>query len=205
MLNINKNEPAYYRTSKRGVRNPRQSNAWEDKNILKIKALLRDYILSNEQSSLCAYCEKEIDSNSKYSNIDHFKTRNLFPQYTLNYNNLLVSCNSRSHCSHIKDNCGLNQESYRNIIDPVTENPDNYFEYGFAGDIFAKNCLTEIYKTKSEFTIKVFDLNNRSLIEDRKKITMSIKALKEQGASLHEILESLKYYQSFTRSIYSKL
>ena len=42
-----------------------------------------------EQSLLCSYCEREIDADPNISNIDHFKKRDLFPNLTLDYNNLI--------------------------------------------------------------------------------------------------------------------
>ena len=99
MYQISKNEPNYFTQAKSNISLPRVSSAWEDVNISDIRGQLRKDILVEEQNLLCAYCEKEIDDSSKKSNIDHFKTRNLFPEETLNYNNLLVSCNTHNRCS----------------------------------------------------------------------------------------------------------
>ena len=81
MLQVNKSEPNYFTTAKSKVKLPKTKGAWEDENITKIRSQLRTEILLEEQNLLCIYCEKEIDESPKNSNIDHFKTRNLFPDY----------------------------------------------------------------------------------------------------------------------------
>ena len=95
MFKIDKNEPKYFFEAKSKVKLAKEKSAWEDKNIRYISQKLRADILLEEQSLLCAYCEREIEEDRNSSNIDHFKTRNLFPEETLNYHNLLVSCNSK--------------------------------------------------------------------------------------------------------------
>ena len=103
MRQIIKDELDYFTSAKSKVALPKTKGAWEDKAISEIRAKLREDMLLEEQSLLCAYCEKEIDENSTSSNIDHFKTRNLFPELTLEYSNLLVSCNTKERCSNFKD------------------------------------------------------------------------------------------------------
>lgn len=205
MFQITKNEPVYFTQVKQKVSAPNVSDAWSDQNIANIRPRLRQDILLQEQNLLCAYCEKEIDDNPQDSNIDHFRTRNLFPRETLNYDNLLVSCNSRVSCSYTKDNYGLRQSDYMNIVDPVVENPDDYFEYGFAGDILVKDGLSSSDKAKAEFTIKAFALDNKSLTDTRKSLVVTVKTYVEQNYPISDILNYLNDYKSFTTCIYSKL
>lgn len=205
MLRITKSEPDYFIEAKQRVVAPNVSEAWGDANIANIRAQLRREILGQEQNFLCAYCEKKIDDNQDNSNIDHFKTRTLFPSQTLEYNNMLVSCNSKASCSYIKDNYGLQQDDYRKIINPAMENPDNYFEYGLAGDILIKQNLTQSDKEKAEFTIKVFSLNHKSLVDKRKSIVPSLQSYKEQDFEIDEIFEYLPDYKTFVVDIYSKI
>lgn len=205
MFQITKNEPHYFKQAKRKVTNQKISQAWEDSNIDVIRYNLRSDILLNEQNLLCAYCEKEIDAERENSNIDHYKTRKLFPDKTLNYDNLFVSCNSKVSCSHIKDNYGLQQSDYQKIVNPVIENPDDYFEYGFAGDILVKDNLSPSDKTKAEFTIKVFALDNKSLTDARKSLALMVKAYAEQNFPISEVFNYLNDYKSFTKYIYNKL
>ncbi len=172
MFKIEKEEPSYFQKTKAKVKKPKESKAWEE--IGEIRAKLRADILLEEQSLLCAYCEKEIDDLPENSNIDHFKTRDRFPEETLNYNNLLVSCNSKFHCSHTKDNFGLKREDYVKIVNPVLENPENFFEYSWAGDILIREDLNLQDFEKAEFTIQIFKLDSKSLTEERKKIANAL-------------------------------
>lgn len=205
MFQVTKSESEYFKQAKQKVTNQKISQAWEDNNIHEIRYQLRSDILLNEQSLLCAYCEKEIDAERENSNIDHYKTRSLFPQFTLDYNNLLVSCNSKISCSHKKDKYGLQKSDYQKIINPVLENPDEYFEYGFAGDILIKENLSQSDKEKAEFTIKVFALNHKSLTDERKSISHSLQCYKNQSFSLSDIFSFISDYKTFTTYIYNKL
>ena len=171
MFKISKTEPIYFSKAKSKVKLPKISGAWEESPIRAISEKLRGDILLEEQNLLCAYCEKEIDAHRDNSNNDHFKTRNLFPEETLNYHNLLISCNSRGRsCSSSKDSQKSilkYREDYDNIVNPTVENPDNFFDYLPTGEIVAKN-------DKAKYTIELFNLNNKSLIACRKNIARTL-------------------------------
>ena len=196
MLQITKDEPSYFTSAKSKVELPKTKGAWEDRAISEIRAKLREDMLLEEQKLLCAYCEKEIDESSISSNIDHFKTRNLFPELTLEYSNLLVSCNTKERCSTFKDSNIKSREEYDNIVNPVLENPDDFFDYLPTGEIIAKN-------TKGQNSIDIFNLRDKSLTQCRLQI---VKSLKYLDLSLDEIFENFGYeYQSFIENIYPKL
>jgi uncharacterized protein (TIGR02646 family) len=205
MFQITKNEPQYFTNAKSKVKLQNIKDAWDDTSIKPIREQLRGDILLNEQSLLCAYCERETDDNPNNSNIDHFKTRHQFPEYTLDYDNLLVSCNSTTSCSHIKDNYGLTKDDYTKIINPVIENPNDFFEYGLAGDTLVKDGLNNCDKNKAEFTIKVFNLNSKSLTEDRKKVANALILYKQHNYTLDDIFSDINYYESFIKDIYNKI
>ena len=117
----------------------------------------------------------------------------------------MVSCKNKFHCENIKDNFGLNSSDYVNIINPVTENPDDFFDYGIGGDIFAKDGLSVIDKEKAEFTIKVFELNNISLQKERANIGESLNFYYDYGYEMDNVLHDIKNYPSFIKNIYKKL
>jgi uncharacterized protein (TIGR02646 family) len=200
MFQIDKDEPNYFAVAKSKVKLPKVKNAWSDKNISSIREKLRENILTKEQKGLCAYCEKKISSDRAVSNIDHFKTRNLFPEKTLDYNNLLVSCNTKERCSSLKDsNKSLlkRKEDYKNIINPITENPNSSFDYLFSGEIIPLG-------KKAKFTIEVFDLNHQSLYDERKILADTLKYCSD--LSLDEIYDNFGYeFKSFIKNIYPKL
>ena len=207
MFKITKDEPVFFTNAKKKVKLPLVSSAWREIGNDKkgFKTELREHILLEEQNMVCAYCEQEIESDGNSSNTDHFKTRNLFPKETLNYENLLVSCKNKSHCEYIKDKFGLNISDYTKIINPVLEDPDSFFEYGIAGDILVKNGLTNLENEKAKFTIKVFRLDDISLEKDRRRVVHMLQSYKNQNFEINEIFRFLSDYKSFIECIYPKL
>ena len=194
MFQITKKEPLFFRKAKNKVKLPKVKGAWEDTNISAIRKKLRGDILLEEQNSLCAYCEREIDDDRLNSNIDHFKTRNLFPEETLNYNNLLVSCNSRGKCcSSSKDSQKSIlkvREDYKNIVNPCIDNPEDYFDYLLTGEIVSKtDCV------KSNFTIDVFKLGKtagESLAQQRKKIADTLVKIDNLESGIDDLFKLLE-------------
>jgi uncharacterized protein (TIGR02646 family) len=198
MFKIEKNEPDFFTKAIKKVK----TNSWNDKEIRKIRPKLREYILKTEQNYLCAYCEKIITSDSKHSNIDHFKKKDsqFFPKDIFNYNNLLVSCNTHNRCSEYKDNKknALLKSDYVNMINSVLENPDEYFEYFTTGEIILKDEENK----KAKFTKNIFQLNQSPLVKDRKKLTIVILQLKKDGMTFQEVFNYLREYKSFIKYIY---
>ena len=199
MFKITKNEPNFFSEAKSKVKLPLISNVWDSLEIKNIRPKLREYILLEEQNLLCAYCEKEINDNPRNSNIDHFRLKagHLFPEKTLDYNNLLVSCNTKSRCSDYKDKHIKSKKDYDNIINPVMENPDDFFDYLLNGKIVPKNN-----NEKAKFTIYIFQLNQEGLNEQRINI---VRAIENTNLSLNEILEIFNEFHSFIKAIYPKL
>ncbi len=195
MFQISKSEPNYFTFAKAKVVLSKVKNAWSDENINNIRAKLRADILQNEQKSVCVYCEKEIPVDTFKSHIDHFKTRNLFPELTLNYENLVVSCNTYGRCANLKDSRAKVKDIYINLVNPIVENPEDFFDYLTTGEIIARN-------DKAEFTIDILGLNTKSLKESREQIS---KALVHLDLSLDEIYEIFPAYRSFINVIYPKL
>ena len=198
MFQIHKNEPKYFTLAKAKVKQPKIKSAWEDNHISAIREKLRGDILLEEQNLLCAYCQKEIDSHKDFSNIDHFKTRNLFPELTLEYHNLLVSCNTKNRCSSSKDSKKSilkTREDYDNIVNPTSENPDDYFDYLPTGEIVAKN-------KKAKFTIELFNLEDKSLSQCRLQVA---KSLIDIDLSIEDICDIFPDYHNFIKIIYPKL
>jgi uncharacterized protein (TIGR02646 family) len=174
MLFVTKTEPDFFSDKKKKIKNQKSSDAWDE--IGDIRADLREYILTNEQDGMCAYCEKKITSDKDKSNIDHFKTRNHFPNLTLEYDNLFVSCNNQNHCSNKKDNLGLQKDEFEEILNPASNEVKNSFSYK-AGIMIGKT-------SKAKYTIDVFNLNNISLEKERNKIVQNFEYYKELDTSV---------------------
>jgi len=212
MLKITKYEPQFFQEAKKKVKLPFISSAWNEIGVYEngFKTKLREHILLEEQNMLCAYCEKEIEADGNNSNTDHFKKRADCPRETLDYSNLLVSCKSKEHCEYIKDKFGFKVKKnectdYKKIINPAIENPNDFFEYGLSGDILVKDGLTNIQKERAEFTIKVFKLDDTSLIIDRRRVVAVLQLYKNQDFTLNRVFHFLPDYKSFIECIYPKL
>jgi len=204
MFKITKNEPEFFIKAKKKVKQPKVPTAWSNDAINDIRPRLREYILLEEQNLLCAYCERTIDDNPRNSNIDHFRLKagHLFPEKTLDYNNLLVSCNTSGRCSDYKDKHISSKDSYDNIVNPITENPDDFFDYLITGVIVAIDN-----NPKAEFTIDIFQLGrnrNDPLSRQRKEIADTLEHIK--NLSLDEIYDIFdNEFYSFIKNIYKKL
>ncbi len=170
MLRVTKVEPKFFSDKKRKIKKPKESIAWKE--LADIRENLRSHILSQEQANMCIYCEKKINANSHKSNIDHYKTRKLYPELTLDYENLFVSCNHNAHCSSHKDRLPLTKEDYQNILNPLSEELNYAFDYTAFGEI---EPLTQ----KAKFTQDSFNLNHISLVEERKLIVQNFENYRE--------------------------
>lgn len=191
MIQICKEEPNFFIEKRRKVKNHKQSNAWAE--ISDIRTKLRYFILKTEQQSMCVYCEKGISSDAKKSNIDHFKTRKTHPELTLEYENLLVSCNNHLHCSNKKDNYGLKKDDFKEIINPALDEIKESFTYTTFGELVATN-------NKAKFAIKVFGLNSTALIQERKNIILHLDSYKSLSANdIFNILGSHKTLIEFIK------
>jgi uncharacterized protein (TIGR02646 family) len=193
MKKINKAEPLFYTNF---IRNNNPEN-WDGCN--EIKAELREYILKEEQKFQCAYCEGKISSDNTKSHIDHYKRKagHLFPELQFDYSNLLVSCNKHYHCAGSKDEIVKKRDDYDTIINPVTDEPTNYFIYLLTGEIYP----TDSDPDKAERTIEVFNLKHHSLIYRRREIALSVSAYKE-SLGIEEVINELGEFESFIRYVW---
>ena len=188
MKKINKSEPKFFRDF---IKRNKPKN-WDG--LHEIKPDLREHILKSEQAFQCAYCELAITSNNTKSHIDHFKRKHFFPELTFAYNNLLVSCNNPNHCASIKDSKVNSKDYYKNLINPVDDEPSEYFDYQISGKLISKN-------KKAKFTEETFKLNHKGLIQQRNNIAWAVNAYKE-SLELEEAIIEIGAYESFIRSIW---
>jgi len=184
MLKINKNKPIFYDEM---IKNKKVWSDYLDKKDLKEHLVL-------EQDNMCAYCESKI---SKQAHIEHFYTRNLFPQLTFDYNNLFISCNTEKTCGKHKDSYHLKKDEFDEFYSPI--NIDiNEFDYAITGELTAKT-------DKAQKTIDVFNLNHRVLIEKRYKIMKQINNYKEYlNFNLFNIFKEFKTFFIFIDKLHKQ-
>jgi uncharacterized protein (TIGR02646 family) len=117
--------------------------------------------LSKEQNSICCYCMKRIKEHN--SHIEHIQPQAKFPDETLNYRNLLVSCNgiqdSNEHCGHKKDDWYNAQE----FLTPLNSDCEKIFTYSITGEMDAAS-------KNGKITIDKLNLNSFLLVRARMTI-----------------------------------
>lgn len=170
----------------------KQPKTWEDASP--VRKELRKHILQ-EHGNCCAYTEVRINGEEN-CHIDHYKTRNLFPEKTFEYENLLVSCNSEEYAAKYKDKQIRSKSDYDDLINPVKESPSDYIEFAFTGDV-----LPLEYSKKGENTISVFNLNEKSLLERRKTAALNVINMRAY-LSEDELVIAIGEFEMMVRQLY---
>lgn len=184
MLRINKNiEPDFLLKFKR----KNIPKNWSDYNKGTIKSKIKAFILDNEQSKFCPYCEKAI-YNINEGHIEHIKPRDLFPKLFQQYSNLLVSCNEKNSCGSVKHNKYSDE-----FINPVIENPKEFLTYNLASGEIIPLCkdVDDIRNKRALYTIELLNLNNYILKDARKNLIQILEVYREE---FEEITVYLQYF-----------
>lgn len=109
-----------------------------------------------DQYYLCAYCSDRIELNSCHN-------EHIIPQGSLNgenltleYSNIVASCQSKNHCGHKKDKQIIN-------LSPLDRNCENNIVYQLNGK------MTHVTPAAQQ-TINVLNLRNSGLVYKRKSV-----------------------------------
>lgn len=129
---------------------------------------IREYILEKEQQYVCCYCEKHVTADGKDSHIEHIRPIDKFSKLEYDYNNLLVSCQTKKRCGHAKGN-KFNEW----FIIPTEENPGDYLTYSSNGEIRPIDN-----NKKGRETIKILNLNAAKLKGARKVLFIQLRGMK---------------------------
>lgn len=129
----------------------------------KVYTICKDRLLQ-EQHCLSGYTERVLKNNI---HIDHFKKKDLFPKLTFVWENLILDEHNSNYGADFKDS-NVKKDDYSFLINPNVENPHEYFTYQLNdGKIIPIKSLSEKCRKKAEFTIKLFNLNSSSLVQQR--------------------------------------
>ncbi|HSF75435.1 MAG TPA: retron system putative HNH endonuclease [Microcoleus sp.] len=128
-----------------------------------IRRIIRQHILE-EQFYLCAYCCQQIQNIDACHN-EHIEAQNLNPGRTLDFSNIVASCNTSSQC-------GNAHESQHLPLTPLMTECETELRFKISGRV---KGLSE----RARVTIQVLNLgddekNNRSLIEKRKQLSNAL-------------------------------
>ncbi|GHT71229.1 hypothetical protein FACS189455_2530 [Bacteroidia bacterium] len=168
---------------------------WDD--ISPVRTQMRMHILEIEQNHQCAYTSLQLRGNNDDSHIDHYKKQNMFPSEILNYNNLFVSTNNEAFGAKYKDK-HITKPDYDFLINPALENPDDYLEYSYSGEIYSKNN-----SKKGEKTIELFQLNHKFLKKKRKDKIKIFNTIKNEF-DLDELITYLREFEGMIRYFYNE-
>ncbi len=145
--------------------------------------------LKAEQNNMCGYTEIYFAEGIK-GHIDHFVKREHDPHKTFDWQNFIYATRDDSFGARYKDT-KIAKDEYGDILNPVVDHPENYFEYNYLGEILPKEKLSNIDHQKAKRTIELFNLNHPTLCHRRSKMVLSIDSLRNGGLDEGQINEYL--------------
>ena len=127
----------------------------------------------------CAYCECELNEESKYMEVEHFEDKDNNPDKVVTWDNLLPSC---KRCNAAKGTHDVLKEP---IVNPFVLDPRNHFTF----HLYRLRGLTEEGKLSED----VLDLNNyEKVLKKRFDIGNAVQE------SLIDIKEKIASYEATT-------
>lgn len=188
MRHIDKNDtPVFFQDFLRRDR----PSSWEDLHKAE-PPVYKDICLAllEEQDNVCGYTELPLKTD--HMHIDHYHKRALFPEMCFCWDNFIMATMDDDFGARYKDYQINNMETYDEIFNPVTEHPEDYFEYNYLGEIKPKQGLPEMLTNKAVKTIDIFNLNATKLKDKRRNSIIAYNALKKGGLPVQEIIENIK-------------
>lgn len=143
---------------------------WED--TKDVSHTWREYILKYEQHQLSGYTEKPVRLDK--SHIDHFRKQKLFNALVFDWNNYIVDSIDETYGAKFKDKFVKTKTDYKKLINPVTEDASLFFKYELNGKIDVADGLSKQDRERAIYTRDAFNLNEASLVDQRKRIMLNI-------------------------------
>jgi uncharacterized protein (TIGR02646 family) len=152
---------------------------------------LREFMLEKEQINVCCYCEKGItDPND--SHIDHIRPQAKFPKLKHDYNNLVISCQTKGRCGKAKED-----KFNEHFIVPTEANPEDYLTYSANGEIIPIDDNKKGTETiKAIETIDILKLNAPKLVGARRTLFIQLNQMRD---SLDNFENWFKEYPTFIK------
>lgn len=127
--------------------------------------------LVKEQKGLCAYCCARTTQETSHS--EHIEPRNMKDgtksRKSLDYNNIVASCNTLSTCGSHKGN----EYDEKKFVSPLDEDCEERFSYDPDG-----------YINGDEYTVSLLGLNSHELRMARKSIYKAIITMSDENIRL---------------------
>lgn len=144
--------------------------------------------LKNMFMDKCAYCESHIP-HIYFGDIEHFRPKSKFPNQCFEWDNLLLSCGICNSKMYKSDKFPETNEGGF-FVNPVTENPDEFFNFEFDPQTGTANVIPKNERgntTEIELGLNRIDLvKHRSSIV-KKMAVIAIKANQGDVKCLNEI------------------
>lgn len=139
--------------------------------------------LMKEQHNLCCYCCAQLVEGRTH--IEHFRPRDKYPQLSLNYNNLHVSCNGKDgdSCGHKKENWFEEGVTLSPLLPDIEEN----FTYLQNGAIEAKDNDKGVMMNISKLSLQ----EQRLKIARKATLDASLIMTAESAKELEVLLDDL--------------
>ena len=147
-----------------------------------------------EQSGECAYTGMPL-TKSAVVHIDHFKKKSIYIHLTFDWSNLFAAVKDNRFGSDYKDKQikGHNAAHYYQLlINPALDTPESYFWYSNDGMVHPKDGLTSTDLGKAITTIKLFNLNQSTLIHRRRELWQILQTYRDLPIDI--ITSALKDY-----------
>lgn len=122
-----------------------------------------------EQFYLCAYCCNAIQMETCHN--EHILPQDSYSNKSLDFNNIVASCNNKKHCGQFKKN---------NIfpITPLQDRCETSFKYLLSGEIQGLD-------NDANSTLKILNLNEKGLVHQRKEFAETL--IIQEFGSIDEI------------------
>lgn len=183
MLYIEKSEePKFMVEFKK--RNP--NKGYESKEFSRFRAPL-NFALRKEQKGLCAYCCSRISEGKSHN--EHIEPQNPgdhASHRTLDYNNIVASCNNPKTCGNKKKNV----YDVERFVSPLDSHCEEVFTY-YRDGVMEGN----------QYTIDLLNLNEYGLKSARKAICEGLKNLDKESIAMIYLNEETEEYQPFLNMI----
>lgn len=122
------------------------------------------------QGEYCAYCESSLREKK---HVEHFRSRNRFPQLTFSWPNLFGSCCGKRCCGTFKEN-GAGRYNPNDLIKPDADDPEHYLLFLTTGKVIPAKNLKGHMLVKALETIRVFNLNDDPALFGRRKAALGL-------------------------------
>lgn len=178
---IKEPEPEFWRDFKKKYPKKTYNDLGKSEEGKELRKKIRDFMIKN-QRGLCCYCCKSIASDNSHN--EHIKPRSVFPELSMEYQNIVVSCNTPSgkepSCGHAK--CNKYNENL--FVSPLDDDCESHFKYKNCG----KDGIRIEGKTpKGEYTEILLNLNSYDLRQARRALLKQCEKDAKQGKELlHE-------------------